>query len=308
MTDNAASAHIPVMLAEVLEALAPEPGGIYVDATFGAGGYSRALLDATDCRVIAVDRDPDAMALAQAIQATYEERFKFLHGRFSGLASLLTNEGVEKVDGIVFDIGVSSIQIDRPERGFSFKNSGPLDMRMSQEGTSAMDIVNSYGEEELADILYRYGEERKSRRIARAIVDKRAEAPIETTDALAAIIRKALGGPPAPTDPATRSFQALRIYVNRELDELQAALAAIPGLLKAGGRMAVVTFHSLEDRIVKHWLREQEGIRPISRHMPVTAQEKATLRAFPKIMPSEAEIARNPRARSARLRYAERLA
>jgi 16S rRNA (cytosine1402-N4)-methyltransferase len=300
--------HVPVLLDEVLAALTPEPGAVIVDATFGAGGYTRALLDA-GATVHAFDRDPDAIAAGQTWPESRETPPRLiLHPRrFSEMVSTLADAGIARVDGIAMDIGVSSMQLDQPARGFAFAADGPLDMRMSQDGPSAAEFVNSAPEGEIADVLYRYGEERQSRRVARAIVAAR---PLETTGELARIVRKALGyHPGAPKDPATRSFQAIRIHVNAELDELEAGLGAAEALLRSGGNLAVVSFHSLEDRIVKQFLREASGaLGAGSRHLPVNAPAFApTFAQVTKaIRASEREIARNPRARSATLRAATR--
>jgi 16S rRNA (cytosine1402-N4)-methyltransferase len=300
--------HVPVLLDEVLAALAPRPGDIIVDATFGAGGYSQALLEA-GARVYAFDRDPDAIRAGAALEARYGGRLSLHSHRFSGMAEELRRVGVPAVDAVVMDIGVSSMQLDQAGRGFAFSADGPLDMRMSQEGDSAADFLNGAREEEIADVLYTYGEERQSRRVARAIVAAR---PLKTTGDLARVVRKALGyHAGAPKDPATRSFQAVRIHVNAELDELEAGLRAAEILLREGGRLAVVTFHSLEDRIVKRFLREAAGANAgTSRHLPATVAAAApTFANLSKaIRPCEAETLRNPRARSATLRAAVRTA
>ncbi len=302
--------HIPVLLDEVIAALAPAPGAVIVDATFGAGGYTRALLNA-GATVHAFDRDPDAIAAGQAWPECAEQppRLVLHPRRFSEMVAALAEAGVARVDGIAMDIGVSSMQLDQSARGFAFAADGPLDMRMSQDGPSAADFVNTAAEGEIADVLFNYGEERQSRRVARAIVAAR---PLETTGQLAAVVRKALGYHPGmPKDPATRSFQAIRIHVNAELDELNAALDASEQLLTSGGRLAVVSFHSLEDRIVKQFLREAGGaIANASRHLPQVAPANApTFDHIAKaVRPSAAELARNPRARSATLRSAVRTA
>ena len=306
----AGSPHVPVLLAEVLEALAPQPGDLIVDATFGAGGYTRAFLDA-GATVHAFDRDPDAIAGGRAWPETRETppRLVLHPRRFSEMVAALAEAGVSRVDGVAMDIGVSSMQLDRPERGFAFSADGPLDMTMSRAGPTAADFVNGAPEAEIADVLYRYGEERQSRRVARAIVAAR---PLSTTGELAQVVRKALGWRAgAPKDPATRSFQAIRIHVNGELDELEQALAASERVLRAGGRLAVVSFHSLEDRLVKHFLREAAGgSARASRHLPEAANAVAPTftRLSKAIRPSEAETLRNPRARSATLRTAVRTA
>lgn len=301
--------HIPVLLNEVVESIAPKDGGIYVDGTFGAGGYTRAVLDAADCTVYAIDRDPDAIREGQKLVDAYKGRLHLLHGTFGEMAELVRGEGVDFVDGVMLDIGVSSMQIDRAERGFSFQKDGALDMRMSQNGLSAADVLNTFGEREIADIIYKYGEERFSRRIAAAVVEQRKTAPFKTTLEFADLIRRTVPHKREDIDPATRSFQALRIYVNDELGQLESGLSAAHNLLKAGGRMAVVSFHSLEDRIVKTFMQEKSGktANP-SRYMPVVEKQAATLKTITKkpILPTESETKFNPRARSARLRVAEK--
>ena len=302
--------HVPVLLDEVIAALAPAPGAVIVDATFGAGGYTRALLNA-GATVHAFDRDPDAIAAGRAWPECAEQppRLVLHPRRFSEMVAALAEAGVARVDGIAMDIGVSSMQLDQAGRGFAFAADGPLDMRMSQDGPSAADFVNTAPEGEIADVLFNYGEERQSRRVARAIVAAR---PLESTGQLAAVVRKALGHHPGmPKDPATRSFQAIRIHVNAELEELNVGLAAAEQLLKPGGRLAVVSFHSLEDRIVKQFLREAGGaLANTSRHLPQVAPAAApTFDHIAKaVRPSAAELARNPRARSATLRAATRTA
>lgn len=299
--------HIPVMLDEVLQTLQPRDGAVYVDGTFGAGGYTRAILEAADCTVYAIDRDPAAFERAEKMAAEFPGRLLPLHGCFGSIAELLAAKDVDKVDGIVLDIGVSSIQLSTPERGFSFQHDGPLDMRMSLSGESAADVANTADEKDLADIIFNYGEERASRRIAKSIVAAR---PLKTTQDLVQAVHKVLpmhGG--HKTDTATRTFQALRIFVNDELGELDRALNAAEKLLVPGGRLVVVSFHSLEDWRVKNFLREKSGRAPnASRHMPVAARDDSTftLEAASGLKPTEAEIAANPRARSARLRYAIR--
>lgn len=304
----AAAPHIPVLLDEVVAALVPVPGAVIVDATFGAGGYTRRLLDA-GATVHAFDRDPDAIENGRRWPETGENppRLVLHPRRFSEMVESLYGAGVAQVDGVVMDIGVSSMQLDQPERGFAFAVDGPLDMRMAQEGASAADFLNTADEADIADVLYRYGEERQSRRVARAIVAAR---PLATTGELARIVRKALGHRPgAPKDPATRSFQAIRIHVNAELEELEQGLRAAETLLRPGGRLAVVSFHSLEDRIVKQFLREASGATAGgSRHLPQVAArtEPAFAEVGKAVRPTEAEIARNPRSRSATLRAATR--
>lgn len=302
--------HIPVLLDEVIAALRPAPGAVIIDATFGAGGYTRRLLD-HGATVHAFDRDPDAIAAGQAWPETKGEAPRLvLHPRrFSEMVAAMAEAGIAQVDGVVMDVGVSSMQLDQPQRGFAFSTDGPLDMTMAQDGPTAADFLNAAPEAEIADVLFRYGEERQSRRVARAIVAAR---PLETTGQLAHVVRKALGHRPgAPKDPATRSFQAIRIHVNAELDELAEALGAAEILLRDGGRLAVVSFHSLEDRIVKQFLREASGaVAGASRHLPQAAPSAPpTFAEVGKaIRPGEAEVARNPRARSATLRAATRTA
>jgi 16S rRNA (cytosine1402-N4)-methyltransferase len=304
--------HIPVLLNEVVEALQPRDGGRYVDGTFGAGGYTTAMLDRADCRVIAIDRDPDAIAAGQALAERYAPRLRLIEGRFGDMAELLSVEGVDDVDGVALDLGVSSMQFDQAARGFSFRASGPLDMRMERAGASAEDLVNDADEAELADIIWRYGEERRSRRVAHAIVETRRQKRIETTAELAEIVRRAVGPQGRDeSDPATRTFQALRIAVNDELGELERGLAAAEQVLAPGGRLAVVSFHSLEDRAVKEFVRARAGRTPApSRHLPPRAEQPAaSLRDLTRkpVLPSPEEVAANPRSRSARLRVAEKI-
>jgi 16S rRNA (cytosine1402-N4)-methyltransferase len=305
--------HQPVMVAEVIEALAPRDGALILDATFGAGGYAIALLEAAPCRVLGVDRDPEACRRAQVLVERYGERLSVVHCRFGDLLALGEKLGVPRLDGIAFDLGVSSPQLDAPERGFSFRYAGPLDMRMdTSEATTAADAVNRLPQAELADLLFGLGEERASRRIAAAIVRARAEAPILDTARLAGIVRRVLPRAGDDLDPATRTFQALRIWVNDELGELDRGLLAAERLLAPGGRLVVVAFHSLEDRRVKAFLRLRSGRSPgPSRHRleaaPMSVREPSfrliTTRA---LRPTTQETAHNPRARSARLRAAER--
>ncbi len=304
------AAHVPVMLAEVLAALAPRDGAVYVDGTFGGGGYTEALLMSADCNVCGIDRDPAAIRAGSALTTRFPGRLQLLNGRFGDMERLLAARGVTQVDGVALDLGVSSPQIDEPARGFSFRQDGPLDMRMGGEGPSAADVVNTLDEAALADIIYRYGEERHARRIARAIVAARKEAPITRTLALAEIVRRVVRRSPDGIDPATRTFQAIRIYVNDEIGELRRGLAAAERLLAPGGRLAVVSFHSLEDREVKSFLRARSGgADSVSRHLPAAPHARApsfTMLSRRAVRPSDEEMGRNPRARSARLRAAER--
>jgi 16S rRNA (cytosine1402-N4)-methyltransferase len=304
------SEHLPVMLPEVLTALGPMSGETYLDGTFGAGGYSRAILEAADCRLFGIDRDPEAVARAEPLRADYPDRFSLLTGNFGDMEALLADVGVTRLDGVVLDLGVSSPQIDTPERGFSFRFDGPLDMRMSLAGPSAADVVNEWPEEDLARIIKEYGEERHARRVARRVVQARAEAPIETTARLAEIVRACVPKAKDKIDPATRTFQALRVHVNDELGELDRALAAAERLLSPGGRLVVVAFHSLEDRRIKAFLKARSGrAGQGSRHLPPGPDAQAPsfdLRRAGSETPSAAEAAGNPRARSARLRVATR--
>ncbi len=298
--------HIPVLLSEVVAALCPRPGMTIIDATFGAGGYTAALLEA-GASVHAFDRDPDAIAAGGALAVRFDGRLALHPARFSAMRHELAAIGVTQVDAVVMDIGVSSMQLDQGDRGFAFMHDGPLDMRMSRDGESAADFLNTADEEAIADVLYRYGEERQSRRVARAIVAAR---PLVTTGELARVVRRALGHKPHDKkDPATRTFQAVRIHVNDELGELEAGLAAAEALLAPGGVLAVVSFHSLEDRIVKQFLRAASGAgRSVSRHLPgeIQGPPPTFAQVSKAIRPSEDEIARNPRARSSTLRHAVR--
>jgi 16S rRNA (cytosine1402-N4)-methyltransferase len=297
--------HAPVLLDEVVAGLAVQPGNTIVDGTFGAGGYSKALLGAGAGRVIAFDRDPTA--IAEGASLVPDSRLTLVHEQFSRMDRALAERGLGPADGVTLDIGVSSMQLDRAERGFSFSKDGPLDMRMSQAGLSAADFLNSAEEAEIARVLRDYGEEPRARAVARAIVAAR---PLTRTAELAAVVRKALGYRQGQkSDPATRTFQAIRIHLNAELDELEQGLNAAERVLRPGGRLAVVTFHSLEDRIVKRFLKERSGNVPAgSRHRPQIARGPApTFEKVAKpVTPSERELARNPRARSARLRTAVR--
>ena len=298
--------HVPVMLPEVLEALASAPGRMVIDGTFGAGGYSRGILE-TGAEVLALDRDPTAALFAEPLKTTFGTRFHFAEARFSELEAALEAAGQEHCDGVVLDLGVSSMQLDEAERGFSFMRDGPLDMRMGADGPSAADLVNTAEPAELSRIFFVYGEERQARRIAAALARRRAVEPFARTLDLAESVEKAVGGRRgAPIHPATRVFQALRIAVNQELSELEAGLDAAERVLRSGGRLAVVTFHSLEDRIVKAFFIERAGMKPAgSRHLPLPAAgpEPTFELLFKGVRaPGEAELAANPRARSAKLR------
>ncbi len=304
--------HIPVMLTEVLQNLSPRPGGAYLDATFGGGGYSAAILAQAPCVLWAIDRDAAAIARGASLAAAYPGMLHLLEGNFGNMLAMLAEQGVSELDGVVLDFGVSSFQLDDPARGFSFRADGPLDMRMGQHGPTAADLVNTLAEAEIADILYEFGEERASRRIARAIVAARQVAPIETTSRLAEIVRSVLPPDRSGNHPATRSFQALRIRVNDELAEIERALAQATELLAPGGRLVVVSFHSLEDRIVKRFMTEAAGRTPApSRHSPggLLARPAPRFRLLTQkaLRPEAAETATNPRSRSARLRAMERI-
>ncbi len=301
--------HIPVLLEEVLAALSPQPGGLYLDATFGAGGYSRSLLDRGG-RVLALDRDPQAILAAQRQVDAAKGALVLVEARFSALQTVSAAHGFSGFDGVTFDVGVSSMQIDEAARGFSFRHDGPLDMRMASVGESAADIVNGGSAERLADILYHYGEERQARRIARAIVHDREAQPFTSTLQLAGMVARVAPAKPTEIHPATRTFQALRIAVNDELGELVNGLVAAEAVLAPGGRLAVVTFHSLEDRIVKQFFAARASLgKTPSRLLPgEPARREATFTQSDRhvISASQHEIAANPRARSAKLRWAQR--
>jgi len=307
------SNHVSVMLKQVLGVLSPIDGAQYVDGTFGGGGYSRAILDAANCTVIAIDRDPEALTIAREMQTEFPGRLTVLPGCFGNMKDLLKQAGITRIDGLALDVGVSSMQIDDRARGFSFQGDGPLDMRMDQDKTlqTAADVVNHMDEAGLADVIYQFGEERASRKIAKAITAARKEHSITRTSELAKIVRSVVFKSKDGIDPATRTFQALRIYVNGELDELLSGLEAAEALLAPGGRLAVVSFHSLEDRIVKDFLKIKSGMaaKP-SRHFPVPSEDAPvpTFKLLKRgaIKPDDEEIRRNPRSRSARLRAAER--
>ena len=291
--------HVPVMTAEALDFLQPGRGGLYVDCTVGLGGHARALLEAGATRLIGIDRDPDALARARQALAPWANRVELVHADYRTIDDVLDERRIDRVDGALADLGVSSMQFDAPGRGFSFQRDEPLDMRMDRtRGETAADLVARSTERELADAIFQYGEERFSRRIARALVAAREETPVETTGRLAAIVRRAIPRRgPARIDPATRTFQALRIWVNRELEDLDRFVASAARRLRAGARLVVITFHSLEDRIVKHTLRalqQGDGIVQVLTRKP--------------LVPRDDEVGRNPRARSAKLRAAERMA
>ena len=300
--------HVPVLGREAVELLEPRAGGTYVDATFGAGGYSRAILGVGGTRVIGIDRDRTAVAGGFELVDRSQGRLTLVEDRFSNLAEICAAEGATAVDGVVMDVGVSSMQLDEAGRGFSFRLDGPLDMRMGQAGPTAADVIAKASEAELADIIYLFGEERHSRGVARAIVAARKETPIATTRALADIVARVVRSKPGDIHPATRTFQGLRIFVNEELDELQTALEAAERVLKPGGRLAVVSFHSLEDRIVKTFLAARAKTGGGSRHLPEVKQTVPSFRLLTRkpVTPGEDEMTANPRARSAKLRGAER--
>jgi 16S rRNA (cytosine1402-N4)-methyltransferase len=290
--------HEPVMVAEVLEHLEPARGGVFVDCTLGLGGHSRALLDAGASRLIGIDRDPAALEQARGALGEYADRVELVHGDYRGIDAILEARGLADVNGVLADLGVSSMQLDAPGRGFSFRRDEPLDMRMdTTAGATAAEAIHDADERELADVIYEFGEERHARRIARSIVEQRKKAPIATTGQLADIVRRAIPRKGyIRIDPATRTFQAIRIWVNRELEGLDTFLAQAAGRLAPGGRLAVITFHSLEDRIVKHTLRSMQAAGEIG----------ITVRTKRPMVPTEGEVERNPRARSAKLRAAER--
>lgn len=290
--------HEPVLVTEVLEHLAPARGGVFVDCTVGSGGHSRAMLDAGASRVIGLDRDPAALAEATAALEPYGDRVKLVHSDYRRLDEVLDAEGIAGVDGLLADLGVSSMQLDSPGRGFSFRRDEPLDMRMdTTAGPTAAEAIHDADERTLADVIYEFGEERHARRIGRAIVAARTRSPVATTGQLADIVRRAVPRKGySRIDPATRTFQAIRIWVNRELEGLDTFLAQAARRLRPGGRMAVISFHSLEDRVVKHTLRALQAAGDVG----------LTVRTKRPVVPSEAEVERNPRARSAKLRAAER--
>ena len=302
--------HIPVLGPEAVEMLVPRDGGTYIDATFGAGGYTRLILQTAGTRVLGIDRDSSAIAGGAGLIAEAGGRLTLVESRFSAIADICMSQGLAHIDGIVMDVGVSSMQLDSVARGFSFRFDGPLDMRMGGTGPTAADIIAEAAERDLADVIYIFGEERHSRGVARAIVAARKEQPITTTRQLADIVGRVVRSKPGDIHPATRTFQALRILVNEELDELEQALSAAERILAPGGRLAVVSFHSLEDRIVKTFLAERSKTGGGSRHLPEIAQEKPSFQLLNRkpLVAAEAEIEANPRARSAKLRGAERTA
>ena len=302
--------HIPVLGHEAVALLKPRDGGIYVDATFGAGGYSRAILSSVGTRVIGIDRDRSVISAGFDLVDQSGGRLTLVEDRFSHLAEVCAAQGIRSVDGVVMDVGVSSMQIDHADRGFSFRLDGPLDMRMGHEGPTAADVIATASEADLANIIYIFGEERHSRKVARAIVAARQQAPITTTRALADIVSRVVRSKPGEIHPATRTFQGLRIFVNAELDELHLALAAAERVLRPGGRLVVVSFHSLEDRIVKNFLTERAKAGGGSRYLPELAQAAPSFDLVTKrpLTPGAEETAANPRARSAKLRAAERTA
>ncbi len=306
--DSKPPPHRPVMLSEVLHVLQPKAGEVFVDCTFGAGGYTRAILDTNDCKVIALDRDPAAIAGGQTLLGTYGKRLALVHSTFADMKDAVTQQGLSHVDGVVLDVGVSSMQFDQVQRGFSFQRNGPLDMRMSSAGTSAADMVNTLEQGELSRVIFILGDEPRARAIAREIVRTRDEKPLETTFDLVKAIENATG-PQRAKDrihPATKTFQALRILVNHELSQLGLALASAEMVLRTGGRLVVVTFHSLEDRIVKRFFTVRSGKSPSnSRHQPAQTQRSAPTFELPfrgHLVASDNEVALNPRARSAKLR------
>jgi 16S rRNA (cytosine1402-N4)-methyltransferase len=303
-----ASRHIPVLGRQAVALLDPREDGVYVDATFGAGGYSRAILDTRGARVVGIDRDRSAIAGGFDLVDQSAGRLTLVEDRFSNLAEICAAQGLSSVDGVVMDVGVSSMQLDEAGRGFSFRNDGPLDMRMGHDGPTAADVIAKASEADLANIIYIFGEERHSRGVARAIVAARKETPITTTRALADIVAKVVRSRPGDIHAATRTFQGLRIFVNQELDELHLALSAAENVLKPGGRLVVVSFHSLEDRIVKNFLAERATAGGGSRHQPEIAQLPPSFVILTKrpVSADGEEISANPRARSAKLRAAER--
>ncbi len=300
--------HLPVMLREVVSSLKPKDGGKYIDATFGAGGHTRALLEAADCQVLGFDRDPRTVADAFGAVSEFGGRLTVVEAAFSEMLEIAPRHGFDQVDGILFDFGVSSMQLDEAERGFSFRFDGPLDMRMSASGVSAADVVNTYDERDLFRIISVLGEEKKAKFAARAIVEARKEKPFERTGELAKLLRDAIHSKPGDIDAATRTFQALRIYVNDELGEIGKGLFAAEHLLKAGGVLAAISFHSLEDRLVKTFIQSRSQAPATSRHVPAAGVLPLSFRNLQRkaLTAGEEELKINPRARSAKLRIAER--
>lgn len=300
--------HLPVMLREVVSSLKPKDGGKYIDATFGAGGHSRELLAAAGCEVLGFDRDPRTVALSSLLVSEYGGRLTVVEANFSEMLDIAPRHGFDQVDGILFDYGVSSMQLDEAARGFSFRFDGPLDMRMSAKGVSAADVVNKYDERDLARIISTLGEEKKAKFVARAIIEARKEKAITTTGELAKIAREAIHSKSGDIDPATRTFQALRIYVNDELGEIAKGLLAAEQLLKAGGMLAAISFHSLEDRLVKTFITSRSQAPAVSRHAPEVNAAASSFKAVQRkaLIASDEEVRANPRARSAKLRIAER--
>jgi 16S rRNA (cytosine1402-N4)-methyltransferase len=300
--------HLPVMLREVISSLKPKDGGKYIDATFGAGGHTRALLEAANCKVLGFDRDPRTVAQSSLLVSEYGGRLTVVEANFSEMLEIAPRHGFDQVDGILFDFGVSSMQLDEAARGFSFRFDGPLDMRMSAKGVSAAEVVNKYEERDLARIISALGEEKKAKFVARAIVEARKEDTIMRTGKLAEVVRNAIYSKPGDIDPATRTFQALRIYVNDELGEIGKGLLAAEQLLKAGGVLAAISFHSLEDRLVKTFITSRSQVPATSRHAPETKAVPLSFKAVQRkaLVAGEDEVKMNPRARSAKLRVAER--
>jgi 16S rRNA (cytosine1402-N4)-methyltransferase len=306
--DGGLAPHIPVLARAVIEQLSPRDGGVYLDGTFGAGGHTRLILQAASCRVVSLDRDQSAIALGADLVAQSDGRLVLMQERFSEIESAVRANGVTHLDGILLDLGVSSMQLDQAERGFSFRNDGPLDMRMGRDGPSAADLVAHATERDLAAIIATLGEERFARAVARAIVRARADSPIETTGALADIISRVVRSKPGEIHPATRTFQALRMFVNDELGELATALQAAEQVLAPDGRLAVISFHSLEDRIVKQFFAQRGKAPAVSRHQPLIGGPAPSFRILTTkaIVADAEEIAENPRARSAKLRAGTR--
>jgi len=302
--------HIPVLARQAFDLLAPREGGVYIDGTFGAGGHTRTILAVDGTRVVAIDRDRKAITAALPLVEEAAGRLTLIEDRFSNLDRAARSAGYDSVDGILLDVGVSSMQLDEPERGFSFRNEGPLDMRMGGEGVSAADLVNSAAERDLAAIIATLGEERFAHGVARAIIKARADAPIATTRQLADVVASVVRSHPGELHPATRTFQALRMFVNDELGELVQALAAAERVLKPGARLVVISFHSLEDRIVKTFFAERGLVRAGSRHQPEAAHAAPSFSILTRkpIVADDDEVSRNPRSRSAKLRAAERTA